>query len=112
MFGHVWHVSFDGVFYEIRLGLTGFPRAVVVFVNGRAVLRERRAERRGPFEFKVGTHNARILVSDGSSPGELSYYLTVDGQPAASAEAPAGQSVDTSARAVLVRARQSGASWL
>src|SRR5256885_4725301 len=112
MFGHVWHLSLDGVFYEVRLALAGFPRAVVVYVNGQPALRERRAERRGPYEFKIGTHHARILVSDGSSPGELSYYLTVDGQPAASAAPPAGQLVDTSARAVLVKARSNGAGWL
>jgi hypothetical protein len=111
MFGHVWHVALEGVFYEIRLALTGFPRSVVVYVNGQPVLRERRAERRGPYEFKIGTHHARILVTDGSGPGELSYYLTVDGQPAASAAPPAGQVVDTSARAVLVKARSNGASW-
>jgi hypothetical protein len=112
MFGHVWHLSLDAVFYEVRLGLTGFPRAVVVYVNGQPALRERRAERRGPYEFKVGTHHARILVSDGSGPGELAYYLTVDGQPAASAAPPAGPVVDMSARAVLVKARSTGAGWL
>src|SRR5437867_3294337 len=68
--------------------------------------------RRGPYEFKVGTHHARILVSDGSGPGELAYYLTVDGQPAASAAPPAGPAVDMSARAVLVKARATGAGWL
>ena len=113
MFGHVWQLSLDAVFYEVRLGLTGFPRAVVVYVNGQPALRERRAERRGPYEFKVGAHHARILVSDGSAPGELAYYLTVDGRPTASAEpAATGLVVDNSGRAVLVKARSTGAGWL
>jgi hypothetical protein len=111
LFGHVWHLSLEGTFYEVRLALTGFPRAVIVYVNGQPALRERRAERRGPYELKVGGHAARILVSDGAGPGDLSYYLTVDGQPVASATPSSDQLVDSTVRAALVRQRANGAGW-
>jgi hypothetical protein len=110
VFGHVWHLALEGTFYEVRLALVGFPRSVVVYVNGQPALKERRAERRGPYEFRVGTHPARILVSDGAA-GELSYYLTVDGQPVASTTSP-GQPIDANARTAMIRQRTNGAGWL
>lgn len=112
MFGRVWHTAIEGTFYEIRLALTGFPRSVVVYVNGRPALRERRAERRGPYEFKVGTHAARILVADGGAPGELSYYLTIDGRPVETA-IPIANGVNAAGgdRARVLAVRNNGARW-